>query len=50
MNSMEAKSALKEKFNYIEKHGEAEDGALPDVQRDVKSAIFQLKSQQKNKR
>lgn len=50
MNSMEAKSAIKEKFSYIQQHGEVEDGALPDVQRDVKSAIFQFKSQQKNKR
>ena len=50
MNSMEAKSAMKEKFSYIDQHGQVEDGSLPDVQRDVKSAIFQLKSQQKSKR
>lgn len=49
MNSIEAKISLKEKFNYINKHGETEDGMLPDVKRDVSNAIAQLKSQ-KNKK
>jgi hypothetical protein len=47
MNSMEAKSAMKEKFNYISEKKTVEDGELPDVRRDVKSAIFQMKQQAK---
>ena len=47
MNSMEAKSAMKEKFNYIADKKTVEDGELPDVRRDVKSAIFQMKQQAK---
>lgn len=48
MNTFEAKSAMKEKFNYINQKQNAEDGELPDVRRDVKSAIFHMK-QQRNK-
>ena len=48
MNTFESKSAMKEKFNYINQKQNAEDGELPDVRRDVKSAIFHMK-QQRNK-
>lgn len=49
MNSIESKISLKEKFGYLNKHGKAEDGVLPDVQRDVRNTIAQLKAQ-KNKK
>jgi hypothetical protein len=50
MNSIESKKDMREKFNFLNKQGTVEDGALPDVQRDMRSKIFQLKQQQKSQR
>lgn len=46
MNTKESKSAMNEKFNYINQKQSVEDGELPDVRRDVKSAIFHMKQAQ----
>lgn len=47
MNTLEAKSSMQEKFAYINDKKMVEDGELPDVRRDVKSALFQMKQQNK---
>jgi len=49
MNTAESKAAMKEKFDYIQTKETVQDGELPDVRRDVKATIFQLKQQNKNK-
>lgn len=47
LNNVESRAALREKMNYINQKGKAEDGELPDVVRDVKSAISEIKKQKK---
>lgn len=42
MNSHQARNDLREKLNYIQKVGSAEDGELPDVKRNLQQKVAEL--------
>jgi hypothetical protein len=47
LNTIESKMIFREKMNHINNKGTVNDGDLPDVQRDLRTAISQLRAKDK---